>query len=163
MVLGLGEHDAFAGDQLGGADRPPRKRHLHRDHQRLAVVLHDLAAGRHLAGIEPQRLAGRGQDLDVVLGLLEILLPFLAQVVVEDALERGLVDEHAALLVLQRLQQKLFQLWRIMVVSWFWVCSNTGRIGLALEVPMLRDCLDEGLQVLRPPSTCGNRTRDPAP
>jgi hypothetical protein len=42
----------------------------------------------------------------MVLRLLEVLLPLFLQVLVDDALERGLVDFHAAALVLERLQQQ---------------------------------------------------------
>ncbi len=42
----------------------------------------------------------------MVLGLLVVLFPLFLQVLVHDALERSLVDFHAAALVLQRLQQQ---------------------------------------------------------
>jgi hypothetical protein len=43
----------------------------------------------------------------MVFGLLEILLPFIPEVVIQYALERGLIQDNAASLVLERLQQEL--------------------------------------------------------
>ena len=46
MVLGLGVHDALAGDQLGGGWITRLEGHFHRLHQRLADVADDFASRR---------------------------------------------------------------------------------------------------------------------
>ena len=56
------------------------------------------------------REAHIGQDVDVTDRLLEILFPLFAQIVVDRAFERGAVNERAAALVHERLQQELTNL-----------------------------------------------------
>ena len=46
---------ALGGDDLGRLGVARAERHLHRLHERLADVAHDLAAGRVAVGIEPER------------------------------------------------------------------------------------------------------------
>ena len=52
MVLLLGEHDAFAGDDLGLRRIAGAERRFHRRDERGAHVLHDFAAGRLLLRIQ---------------------------------------------------------------------------------------------------------------
>jgi hypothetical protein len=79
--------------------------------------VHDLASRALLLGIQPERLEHFREHAHMVPGLAEIPFPFLAQVVVHRAFQRGLVDEDAALLVFQRLQQQLVQLLLFHVIS----------------------------------------------
>ena len=58
-------------------------------------------------GIEPELVHHLEDDALVVPGLLEILLPFFLEVGIDDALECGLINLDAAPFGLQRLIQKL--------------------------------------------------------
>ena len=120
VVLGLGQHDAFTGDQLGRRRIAGRQRHLHRLDQRLANVLHHLASRGALARIDSDRGAEALQDDDVVFGLREVFLPLVPQVVVAHAFQGGAVNEDAALLVHQRLQQEFLELRGIHAASGSW-------------------------------------------
>ena len=46
----------------------------------------------------------------MALGLLAISGPFFTQILVEDAFERRLINQHPALFMFERLQQEFFQL-----------------------------------------------------
>jgi len=105
MILGLGEYHALARHQLGGSGVARGERHLHGLHEGLARVLDDLAPGRLLARVEAQALAHGCEDYDMVFRLLEILLPFVAEVLVQYTFESRLVNENATLLVFQGLEQ----------------------------------------------------------
>ena len=78
--------------------------------ERLADVPHHLTPRGLGLRVEPESLEQRQDDPLVVLGLLEILLPLLLQLVVLDAAERRLVHLDAALLSLERLIEELVDL-----------------------------------------------------
>ena len=113
MILRLGLDDTLGGDQLRGLGHARLERHLHGAHEGLADVPHHLAPGGLGLRIELERLEQLEHDLLVVLGLLEILLPFLLQLVVLDAAERRLVHGDAALLGLERLIEELVDLFHL--------------------------------------------------
>src|SRR5439155_1665977 len=113
MVLGLGVHDALAGDQLGGGWITRLEGHFHRLHQRLADVAVDFASRRLGLRVETAPLEHAAENLHVVLGLLEIFFPLLFELLVLGAAQRGRVNLHAAQLRLQRLVQKLVDLWLV--------------------------------------------------
>jgi hypothetical protein len=54
MILGLGEHDALGGHQLGGLGGTTLQRHLHGLDEGLAQVAHDGPAGGLPLGIEAE-------------------------------------------------------------------------------------------------------------
>ena len=74
---------------------------------------HHLPPGGLGIWVELERLEQLQDDLLVVLGLLEILLPFLLQLVVLRAAERRLVDCDTALLRLERLIEELMDLFHL--------------------------------------------------
>ena len=88
MILRFGLRHAFAGDELRTRRVATLLGELHRLDQALADMAHDPAARRLLLGVEPELLEKRLHDLDVALRLLQILLPFLAQLIVADAGKR---------------------------------------------------------------------------
>src|SRR5689334_2612533 len=110
MVLRLREHDTLACDKLRRSGIASGQRHLHGDRQRLSRVLNDLATRRHFIRVETERFTRRREHVYMLFGLLEILLPLLLQVGIDDALERGLIKNDASTFVLERLQQELSQL-----------------------------------------------------
>ena len=110
MVLGLRKDDAFAGNQLGRSGLIAARCHLHRFNQRLPDVLHDFATRRRLAGIESQRFTGFGENRDMVFGLVQILFPFLLQIIVAHALKCCLINLHASLFMFEGLKKQLLQL-----------------------------------------------------
>ena len=65
------------------------------------------AAGRLRRGIQADAREYVLDDAHVILRLLEVLLPLLLEVLVDDAAKGGLVDLHTALFGLERLVQKL--------------------------------------------------------
>src|SRR5204863_9292571 len=62
------------------------------------------------AGVEPDGLEDFRDDLDVVLGLLQVFLPLSLQVIVRRATNRGSIDLDSPHLRLQHLVEKLVQL-----------------------------------------------------
>ena len=106
VILGLGEHDALAGNDLRRLWIAGCLRLLDRRHQCGADVAHDFASGRLALGVQPELAADLFQRLHVGAGLLEVLIPFLAQFVALGAGERRRVKLHSAAFVLQRLQQE---------------------------------------------------------
>jgi hypothetical protein len=86
VILGLGEHDALAGDELRGLGFTAAESVLHRVNERGAKRAKNRAAWRLLVGIDVNRFAYFAQDSLVVVRLLQILFPFLAQILVNRAL-----------------------------------------------------------------------------
>ena len=113
VVLRLGEHDALARDELRRFAGAGRARLLHRLDERRAHAADDLAARGGLLGVDPERFAHVHELLFVLARLVEVLLPFLLEVVVHDALERVLIDLDSAPLVFERLQNQLVQLFLV--------------------------------------------------
>src|SRR4029434_7745440 len=70
-------------------------------------MANDLSTRCLRVGIEPQLVYDLTDNLLVLAGLLQVLLPFLFEVCTDSAPERRLVDLDAALLRLQRLVQQL--------------------------------------------------------
>src|ERR1700744_4397323 len=70
----------------------------------------DFASGRPLARIETESLADCCKHLHMSLGLLQVLRPFFAQVLIDRTFEGGLINKNTALLVLKGLQEKFFHL-----------------------------------------------------
>ena len=110
VVLRLGEHDALGRHQLCRVRRIRFARHLHGFDERFADVAHHEPSGRLGRGIESEPLDQILEHRCVVLGLLEILLPLLLEIVVHGALDGGPIDLDATLLGLDRLVEKLVEL-----------------------------------------------------
>src|SRR5678816_2068481 len=91
----------------------------------------DGAPGGHLLGIELEGREDAVHDLDVILRLVEVLLPLLLQVVVLGASQGRLVDEHAAHLRLESLVQQLGQLFPLHVLGslWAWCEASAATAG----------------------------------
>ncbi len=110
VVLRLGMHDTLARHQLGRLGRTLLAGHFHGRDQGCPDVVHHLPAGGLLVRPEPELLHQAQDDLLVLLGLLQIFLPLLLQVVVLDAAQGGLVDLDPSALRFQHLVDELAQL-----------------------------------------------------
>src|SRR4030095_2862361 len=87
VILCLGEDDALRGHDLGRVFVALVARHLDGLDQALSVMPDDAAPRRVLVQIHAQRLEDIAQDLFVPPRLLQVLLPFLLQVIVLRALD----------------------------------------------------------------------------
>ena len=103
MVLGFCERDTFGSHELRGPWFTCLQRHFHCLHQRLSDMTHNLTSRSFSSDVESERLHRLLHDLDVILGLLQILLPFLFQFFVYRASNRSRVNFDAAEFSLQRL------------------------------------------------------------
>ena len=109
MVLGLRQNDALGRDELCRLGFRVGEGHLHRLHERAADVTDDLTPRRVGLGVEAHLVKESANDHDVVLGLIEVLLPLFLQVFVLRAADRRRVDLDPAHLGLEHLVQKLVQ------------------------------------------------------
>jgi hypothetical protein len=85
------------------------------------MVTNDLSPRRFFLGVESELAHHLENDLLVVSGLIEILLPLFLEVGIDGTLESRLIDLDAALLGLQRLIQQfgnLFVLQFVTFLSW---------------------------------------------
>ena len=110
VVLQLGLRDAFGRQELGGFVGAVPEGFFHLRDQRGGDVVDDLAARAGRLGVEAELAEEPFDDLDVVLGLGQVLSPLFAQALIGDALEGGLVDLGPGDLRLQRLQEQFVDL-----------------------------------------------------
>jgi hypothetical protein len=97
VVFRLGQHDALAGYKLSRM-RGFLERHSHGLHERFTDVPDHFTTWCLGFRVEPELSHYVEEDLLMVPGLLEVLVPLLLEVAIDNALERGLVDLDAALL-----------------------------------------------------------------
>jgi hypothetical protein len=113
VVLGFGEDDAFARNQLGCSHVAIRARNLHRVDERAPDMPHDCAAWCLLSWVQSHDFADFLERSDVVPRLFQVLLPLAFEIGVHGARDRRDVHLDSAFLVLERLQYKLFDLFSI--------------------------------------------------
>src|SRR4030095_13099870 len=113
MILRLRLDDAFGGDQLGRFLLAGVEGHLHGADQRFAHVRNHETPGSFRLRVETELLEQPFDDLHMRLCLLEVLLPFLLQLVIDNAPQRGLVYEDAALFRFERLIEEFCNLFLV--------------------------------------------------
>src|SRR5688572_21935374 len=112
VVLGFREHHGLAGHQLCRGGVPRGERLLHSQNKSLPRVLDDITPWGSLSRIQSQRVTYACQYRDMVRRLIQIRLPLIAQLRIQDALKRGPVNEHTTPLMRERLKQEFLELRR---------------------------------------------------
>ena len=62
--------------------------------------MYNFTSGGYFPRIETKRCARIGENLHMALSLLQVFYPLLAKILIDDTLERRLIDQNAAALVL---------------------------------------------------------------
>ena len=105
VIFGFSQHHAFSGDEF--STRRIRMGHCNFNggHQRRAMVCNYIATRAGSFSVETHLVENMHQHLFVPIGFFQIVLPFLAQIVVDGGLDGGAVHLDAATLGFERLEQ----------------------------------------------------------
>jgi hypothetical protein len=94
MVLRLGEHDALAGDYFGTSRVAQCLSLIHGGDKGLTDASHDIPTG-HLNFASAKFLHQGLHNLDMPVSLLEVFGPFVLEILVSGAGQRGFIDFNA--------------------------------------------------------------------